>query len=61
MANGSYALHDLLQMTPRQLVAFLRLAERRTKHELANLLSLHLMASRGKPEAVVKAIRELSK
>ena len=47
--------------TPRQLAAFVELANKRKTRDAAVTLSLHALAAQGKPSAINKKIKELSK
>lgn len=51
----------MIDYTPRQMLAFLWMGEQRRKREKADTLSLHAMASRGKPQDLKKLRAELAK
>jgi hypothetical protein len=50
-----------MEYTPRQLQAFLFLAQRRRQGELSDQLHLNTLAARGDETAVRKQMRELEK
>jgi hypothetical protein len=49
-----------MDYTPRQLAAFLALAERRRKADLSEQLHLNTLAARGDEQAVRNQLREWS-
>lgn len=44
-------------MTPRQIWAYLFIAEKRRERERAELLALHAMAARGDPKDIRNALK----
>src|SRR5678815_4770597 len=52
-----HAPRDVWSYTPRQLKAWSQFAERRKRHEAAELVTLHAMASRGDPKEVERKLK----
>jgi hypothetical protein len=60
IANG-HREDAVWNYTPRQLKAFVALAERRRKRERAEELSLQFLAARGDPKVVKKALKDFER
>jgi hypothetical protein len=60
IANGHRAA-DVWDYTPKQLIAFMFLANKRRQRDRAEDLTIHAMAARGEPRAVKKMTKDLQK
>jgi len=56
-----HSVESVWGYTPRQIIAYQALAERRTRHESANEIALLALGSRGDPAELKRKVRELTR
>jgi DNA-binding response OmpR family regulator len=61
LIGAGYRESELWPLTPRQLIARLRLARRRRRHELAAALSLNALAARGEAKDLKRQLKKLQR
>lgn len=61
LVGAGYALDNLWDLTPRQLMAWSEVASKRKKREAAYALTLHTLAARGDKRALDQTMKDLQR